>query len=161
MVRWLAALSLVSMLAFVGCKGDINSPKYWEKALSTKGKKEKIRAVEELRSAKVVNASFLPMLHQRLNEERSAEVKSKIALLLGELKDPSSIEPMTNAIDFAASESDVKQMNREIATALANTGDVKVASTLLKLLKTKDNYTVIDAIEGLGTLLESPILPRA
>ncbi|MBX7115482.1 MAG: HEAT repeat domain-containing protein [Myxococcaceae bacterium] len=152
MYRWLAALSVFGMLALCGCKGDPSTPAYWEKSLSTKGKKEKLRAIEELRSANVLNKTFLPMLHQRLNDEKSAEVKAKIALLLGELKDPSSIEPMTNAIEMNASESDARQMNREIATALANTGDAKVAGTLLKLMKTKDNYTVIDAIEGLGTL---------
>lgn len=143
---------MAALLTLVSCKGDPATPEYWEKSLSTKGKKEKLRAVEDLRAAKVANAGFLPMLHKRLNEEKSPEVKAKIALLLGEMKDPSSIEPLTNAIDFGASESEVKQMNREIATALANTHDPKVVSTLLKLLKTKDNFTVIEAIEGLGNM---------
>jgi HEAT repeat protein len=147
------ALAVAVALSLSSCKGDPSTPEYWEKAIGgAKGKKEKMKRLEELRSHKGLDKSFLPVLHKRLAEEKSAEVKSKVALIIGELKDPSSVDPLTEAIDWAAAEADTKAMNKEIAVALGNIGDPKAAPTLLKCLSLKDNYTVIAAIEGLGQM---------
>src|SRR5581483_7836391 len=154
MIRTIAVfVSLVFALMLAGCKGDPNKPEYWEKAIGgAKSKKEKIKRVEELRDLKSLNKSFLPMLHKRLTDEKSAEVKGKLAVIIGSLKDPSSIDPLTDAIDWTAAEGDTKGMNKEIAAALGEIGDAKASSTLLKCLNLKDNYTVIAAIEGLGQM---------
>jgi HEAT repeat protein len=79
-------------------------------------------------------------------------VKGKLALILGGLKDPSSVDPLTDAIDWNAAEGDSKGMNKEIAVALGSIGDGRAAPTLMKCLNLKDNYTVIAAVEGLGEL---------
>lgn len=139
--------------SFAGCKGDPNKPEYWEKAISgAKNKKDKLRRVDDLRSLKTLDKSFVPMLHKRLAEEKAPDVKAKLAQILGELKDPSSVDPLTDAIDWTAAEGDSKGMNKEIAVALGNIADPKAAPALLKMLNLKDNYTIIAAIEGLGEM---------
>jgi len=155
LVRAMRKLFLVVSLslAVVGCKGDPNKPEYWEKAISgAKNKKDKLRKLDDLRNLKTLDKSFTPMLHKRLSEEKAPDVKGKIAQLLGMLKDPSSVGPLEESIDWNAAEGDSKGMNKEIANALGEIGDPKAAGTLLKCLNLKDNYTVIAAVEGLGQM---------
>src|SRR4051794_8719713 len=148
---WLVALAVSISLS--GCKGDPNKPEYWEKAIgAAKSKKEKMRRVDELRSHKGIDKSFLPMIHKRLAEEKLPEVKGKLAQILGEIKDPSSVDPLTDALDWTAADGDAKGMNKEIAVALGNIADAKAAPALLKCLNLKDNYTIIAAVEGLGSM---------
>lgn len=146
-------LGVVLLLLVGACKGDPSKPEYWEKAIGgAKSKKEKIRKLDDLRSLKSLDKSFLPVIHKRLAEEKSPEVKGKLAQILGELKDPSSVDPLTDAIDWTAAEGDSKGMNKEIAIALGEIADPKAAPALLKCLNLKDNYTVIAAVEGLGQM---------
>ncbi len=154
MIRTVAVALLMALtLTLVSCKGDPSKPEYWEKAISgAKNKKEKLKRVDELRSYKGLNKSFLPVLHKRLADEKSAEVKGKIAQIIGELKDPSSVDSLVDAIDWTAAEGDTKGMNKEIAEALGKIGDPKGSQALLKCLNLKDNYTVISAVEGLGNM---------
>jgi HEAT repeat protein len=146
-------VGLSVLLVLSGCKGDPSKPEYWGKAIAgAKQKKDKIRLIEDLREQKIAHAGFLPMLHERLAQEKSADTKMALARLIGELKDPSSLQPLLDAVDLGNTDSDAKAMNKELTLALTRTGDVKVVPTFLKLMKTKDNYTVIAAIEGLGEL---------
>ena len=55
-----------------------------------------------------------------------------MARLLGEAKDASSVDPLINAFDYGASESNEKAMNKEVAIALGSIGDKKAAPALLK-----------------------------
>jgi HEAT repeat protein len=147
----LAALLL--SFALVGCKSDPSTVEHWEKRIAEgKGKKEKIKAVEDLRTSKYLTPAMLPMLQKRLEAEKAPEVKTAIARVLGEQKNPSSLEALSNAIEPAASDSETRALNKELATAFGTIGDVKAVPSLIKLLKTKDNYTVIAAIEALGAL---------
>ena len=155
MLRSIVTVFCCSMLLVtVACKGDPNKPEYWEKAIGgAKGKKEKLRRVEELRDHKGLDETFLPMLHKRLAEEKSAEVRQNIAKILGDMKSPTSVEPLVNAIDVSSSDSDIKNMNKEVVTALGNIGDKSAASKLVPLLKMKgDNYTLIAAMDALGAM---------
>src|SRR3954464_13516236 len=105
MHRSLAGVLLALFVVVSGCKGDPNKPEYWEKAIGgAKSKKEKIRRLDDLRSLKSLHKSFLPMIHKRLADEKSPEVKGKLAQIAGELKDPSSVDPLTDAIDWTAAE---------------------------------------------------------
>ncbi len=152
-MRRLAIAGFVSLsLAFAGCKGDPATPEYWAKKLDAKTKKEKVKAVEELRNSKNLTPAMYPMLHAQLDSEKAPEVKKDIARLLGEQKDVSGIDALMNAIDLGSTDTDVKGMNKEIATALGEIGDAKAAPALVKLLSTKDNYTIIAAIEALGAM---------
>lgn len=144
----------LSFALLAGCSKDPSTPEYWEGRIAeARSKKDKTKAVEELRSSKHMGQAMVPMLNRRLEAEKSPEVKAAIARLLGEAKDPSSIEPLMNAMDLAASDSDARTMNKEIAIALGAIGDPKAVPALLKLMRVKgDNYTVIAAIEALGAL---------
>ncbi len=144
--------SLTLCLALAGCKGDPTTPEYWAKKLDAKSKKEKIHSVEELRNSKHLGPAMYPMLHSQLESEKSPEVKAAIARILGEQKDVSGIDALTGAIDLGSTDSDVRTMNKEIATALGEIGNAKATPALVKLLSTKDNYTIIAAIEALGQL---------
>jgi HEAT repeat protein len=155
MNRVLLVVSLAFSLAVLpGCKGDPNKPEYWSKAIAgAKKKKDKVRVVEDLRSSKKeMPADFLAMLQHELENEKAGEVRASIARILGEAKNPSSVEALLGAIDFGANDSDDKAANKEIVTALGAIGDKKAVPTLVKLLGVRDNYTVIAAIEALGQL---------
>lgn len=153
MLRPFAWILAASLLALTGCKGDPNTPEYWDKALNkAKRVKERTRVLDDLRESKKVNASFLPMLHQHLSSEKQAEVKKEIARLLGEMKDPSSVQPLIGALELGNTDSDANSMNKEIANALGRIGDPKAIPELLKLVKVKDPYTRIEAINALGAL---------
>ena len=152
MRRFLAVLA-VSLVVLSGCKGDPGKPEFWQKAIDGAHKtKDKLRVIEDMRSSKGINASFVPMINKELETAKHGEVRGALARVLAELKDPSSVEPLMAALDFAASESEDKSANKEIVLALGSIGDKKATPAMLKALNTKDNYTVIAAIEGLGQL---------
>ena len=139
-------------LVLSSCKTDPSLPETWEKRIAgTKNTKEKLKAIEELRE-KHMSPAMVPMLEKRLEDEKKPEVRGVIARVLGEAKQASSGDALVNAIDPAASDSDAKTMNKEIALALGKLNDPRGAAALIKLLKTKDNYTVVAAIESLGDL---------
>ncbi len=140
-------------LAMSSCKSDPALPETWAKRISGgKTTKDKVKAVESLRGSQYLKPEFAPMLITQLNEAKKPEVKTALARVLGELKDPSAREALESAIDPAASESESRALNKEIAVALGNLGDAKAAPSLAKLLKTKDNFTVLAAIDALGDL---------
>jgi HEAT repeat protein len=152
-MRAVALLLLAAALCFASCKEDVNNPAAWEKALNeTKRTKDRVKVIEQLRESKALSPAFVPMLQGQLKAQKQGEVKAAIARLLGELKDPSSVGPLTEALDFGDPDADGKAANKEIAAALGNLGDPKAAPTLMKLLKQKDHYTRIEAINGLGAL---------
>ncbi len=154
MLRSLSALSLALALALLpGCKGDPKTPEYWEKQISNAKKKDtKVQIVEALRSSGNLQESFLPMLHARLAAEKRPEVKAALARAIGDLKSPSSVEALESALDLGDVDSDTALANKEIAAALGKLGDPKAAPALTRLLRSKDNYTRIEAIQALGVL---------
>lgn len=154
MPRCLTALSLVLALAvFSGCKGDPKTPEYWEKQLTGARKADgRVQAVESLRTSGNLQASFLPMLHARLAAEKRAEVKAALARAIGDLKSPTSLEPLQAALDPSATDTETALANKELAAALGKLGDPKAAPALVGLLRAKDNYTRIEAIQALGVL---------
>ena len=140
-------------LGLVGCSPDPSKPEYWEKRITEgKSKKEKVRAVEDLRASKFLTPAVYPVLYKRLDAEKSPEVKAAMVRLLGEQKDKGALESMANAVEMGATDTDVRTMNKEIAIALGHIADPKGAATLVKLLGTKDNFTVVAAIEALGEM---------
>jgi HEAT repeat protein len=152
-VRMCVTAGLCLSLLLVGCKSDPATVEHWEKRIEgAKTKKEKIKAVEDLRNSKYLTAAMLPMLRAHLAREKAPEVKAAIVRLLGEQKDVGALSELENVMDPGASDSESKSLNKELAIALGRLGDPKGVATLTKLLKTKDNYTVIAACEALGAL---------
>jgi hypothetical protein len=106
-VRMAVTAGLCLSLLLVGCKSDPATVEHWEKRIEgAKTKKEKIKAVEDLRTSKYLTAAMLPMLHQHLEREKAAEVKAAIVRVLGEQKDASAVSDLEGAMDPAASDSD-------------------------------------------------------
>jgi HEAT repeat protein len=154
MSRLIATLSLVlALLALPGCKGDPSTPAYWEKRLSKAHKpQEKMRVVEDLRGSEYLNAGFLPLLHTWLAEERKPEVRAVVVRTLAGLKSPASVEPLEGAVDWGAAGTAANQLNKEVASALGEIGDRKAVPVLVRLLKSRDNYTRMAAMDALGRL---------
>lgn len=149
----LAVAGLGLMLVFAGCKDDPSTPEYWSKRIEgAKNKKEKLRAIEDLRTSKNMGPPMLPMLHARLKAEKSAEVRRDIARVLGEVPSESSVEPLSDAVVWSPADTDEKSLDKEIAHSLGHLGSAKAVPTLVKLLAVKDNYTVLAAIDALGDL---------
>jgi HEAT repeat protein len=143
----------MAVLGLSGCKADPSSPEYWAKAIdSAKRTKDRVRVVNELRESPHKGPAMLGVIQQRLGTEKSADVKAAMARVLGEVKDPSSIRPLAEAVDFGGSDNATNTMNKEIAHALGAIGDSKAIPELIKLLKARDNYVKIEAITGLGAL---------
>jgi HEAT repeat protein len=154
MLRSLAVLSLALALAVLpGCKSDPNTPEYWEKKLSgAKRMDARIQVVEALRTSGTLQESFLPMLHTQLATQKRPEVKAALARALGDLKSPSSLEPLQAALDPEATDTDTALANKELVAALGKLGDPKAAPALTGMLRAKDNYTRIEAIQALGAI---------
>ncbi len=135
------------------CKSDPALPETWAKRITgAKNTKERVKAVEALRESKFMTPAMVPMLEKQLAEAKKPEVKTAIARVLGEQKEKSSVDPLIDAIDPAASDSESKTLNKEIAIALGNIGDPRAVPALTKLLNTKDNFTVLAAIDALGDM---------
>lgn len=124
-----------------------------------KNTKIKLKAVENLRN--IGKKEAVPGLIEALKDSNS-QVKLEIARVLGELKDPSAIQALADAIDYSVGggtdkmTQDANAANKEIARALGDLGDKAAVKPLLKLLKvTKDNYVRIEAIGSLGRLKDS------
>jgi HEAT repeat protein len=153
MSRLLAASSLALVLVLSGCKVDPTSPDYWEKTLGkARRAQDQVRVVETLRSSGNLNASFLPFLHAQLASDRKPEVKAAVARALGDVRNVASVEPLGNAVDLGATDSASHLLNKELASALGEIGDPKAAPVLMKLLKARDNYTRIEAVDALGRM---------
>lgn len=152
MTRSRVALCLVltaTLSALAGCsRVEPDSPAYWEKTLSrTRRAADEVRVIEAMRSSGKVTKDFLPMLHARLAEAKASDVRSALVRVIGSLKDPSSVEPLSKAV-VANPRGGDNGANGEIVAA----SDARAIPPLLKLLAIPDNYTRVEAINALGAL---------
>jgi len=154
MLRSLSALSLALALAVLpGCKGDPKTPEYWEKKISgAKRTDAKVQAIEAMRSSGNLQESFLTMLHIKLGTEKRPEVKAALARAIGDLKSPTSRLPLQAALEPDATDTDTALANKELVAALGKLGEPEAATALMWMLRSKDNYTRIEAIQALGAL---------
>jgi HEAT repeat protein len=154
MLRKTAVLWLgVGVVGLASCKGDSKTPEYWDKQLNSAHKSnQKARVLDDLRESGNLSTAFLPMLHAHLGADKQSEVRGAIARLLGQLKDASSVDPLTDALEFGSTDSAGNGMNKEIAGALGKIGDQKAVPTLMRLMKARDPYVRIEAINALGML---------
>jgi HEAT repeat protein len=144
-------LLCLSMLP--ACSKDPNTPDYWAAQLDgAKRSSEKVRVVDALRSSGKLNKSFLPLLQGELAKEKNPEAKAALARALGDLKDPSSLPVLQDALDMSSTDGATSRMNSAIAQALGGIHDPRSVPALLKLLRSKDDYVRIDAIQALAAL---------
>jgi HEAT repeat protein len=162
MGRTAAAVALTLCLGLLepGCGKSPTDPAYWEAQLDAAQRpSEKVRVLENLRASKKLNKSFVPMLNARLGSEKSPETRAVIARALGELRDPSSVEPLSRAVEANTADGATSRMNAAIAQALGDIGDSKGAPALLSLLASRDDYVRQDAIGALGMLKAPEAVP--
>lgn len=162
----LALAAVVAVAALTGCKGDPGTPEYWEKRVSkARRTQDKVRVFEDLRASGKAGKDFLPFLHQRLKDEKKPETRAAVARLLGDLKDPSSVQPLADALDLLGSDSHVAAMNKAIAQALAQIGSPAGVPTLLRMLGARDGFVQFEAIAALGAMKAGdavePLLEKA
>jgi len=154
------ALALSLSLLAVGCSKDPGTPGYWEDQLDAAQRpSEKVRVLETLRSSKRLDKRFAPMLNARLASEKSPETRAVIARALGELKDPSSVEPLAAALDVNTADGATSRMNAAIAQALGDIKDPRGATALIALLRSRDDYVRQDAIAALGEIRAPAAVP--
>lgn len=165
----LAALPLV--LSVAGCKGgDARSVKYWvEKTQAEHTEREKKADLEHL--AQVAKTSKEPGAAAQvagLLKDQPGDVVERAAQILGDLGDRSVVPQLVEAIDLSRgagadkATEQVNHANRAIAEALGKLGDKAGTPGLVKLLRSKDNYTVINAINALGEVRDpSAVKPLA
>jgi HEAT repeat protein len=144
---------LLGLFALPACSKDPATPDYWAAQLdAAKRPSEKVRVVDTLRGSGRMNKSFLPLLQGELAKEKNPEEKAALARALGDLKDASSVPVLQDALDLSATDGATSRMNSAIAQALGTIQDPRSVPALLKLLKSKDDYVRIDAIQALGAL---------
>ncbi|MFP2926278.1 HEAT repeat domain-containing protein [Pyxidicoccus sp. 3LG] len=154
MFRSVAALCVaLTFLSLAGCTDDPTSPEYWGSNMQRSRRPEdRVRMVEAMRTSGKMNESFLPMLHEKLGSERKPEVKAALARALADLKHASSVEPLKAALDPAASDMSAQLANKAMVTTLGAIGDTRAVPALVPLLRAKDNYTRIEAVQVLGAM---------
>lgn len=135
----------------LGCKKDPSTPAYWDEAIGSGRKaQDRVRVIERLRGSEHLKPALLPVLHGRLKTEKSGEVKAELAKALGVLADPSSVQPLGEAIELGTNDAGSNQLNREIAAALARMPSPEAVPPLLRMLRAKDPYVQVEAIRALG-----------
>jgi HEAT repeat protein len=142
---------VVSLAALCACKGDPSTPQYWEKAVKGgRYAQDRVAVLEDLRASKKLTPAFAPMLEGLLAAEKKERVKQELAVILGELGQASSVQPLGDAMDLGAGNGDTNGMNRAIAVALGRIPDDKAAVPLMRLLKAKDPFVQMEAMRSLG-----------
>lgn len=161
MTRTLPAALAASLLALASChKPDPNSVEDQVAAVK-KGKttREKEKALDNLR--RLGKKEAVPGLVEAL-PEAPPKIRAQIAVILGQLKDPSSVTALAEALDPSAGTDrpDANAANKEIARALGDIGAPDAAKPLVRLLKaTRDNYVRMEAIAALGRLKDRAAVP--
>jgi HEAT repeat protein len=159
-----ARLTLAGLLAlsFVpGCnKGDPKTAKYWvDKVKEDKGEGTKKADLDKL--AGVLKASKEPGAAAQVAEllkDQPGDVPMKAAEILGELGDKAAVPALSAAVDVSRgagadkSTQSINHLNKAIAEALGKLGDASGATALIQLLRCKDLYAQMAAIQALGTI---------
>jgi HEAT repeat protein len=91
-----------------------------------------------------------------LLKDQPGDVVAGAANILGDLGDKSVVPQLSDAVDLShgagadKATEEANHANKAIADALGRLGDKSAGPALVKLLRSKDNYTLISTIEALG-----------
>ncbi len=147
--RW--SLVVAALLA-IGCKSDPKDPKTWIGQLDG-DHDQQVRALRELKALKSADAvpALIPLL-------KDVALREDVAAVLEAIGDKRAVGPLAQALDTSVGAGTDKatqkanNANTRIAAALAALGDQAAVPSLRQLLKSRDNYVRIAAIDALGTL---------
>jgi len=157
---WLLLISTFVCVLSACPQEPPDQPGYWKKALGkASSHSEKAIILGNLRKQKPQDASFLPLLHGILSEEKSPDVRVAAVRILADMRHASSLGPLQNALDFKASGAHTRDLNRAIAEALVSLKASETEPVFLEMLKNKDAFTLFPAVEGLGQLRSRQAVP--
>lgn len=117
---------------------------------------EKLDMLSKARQAPGDKAPGVPSLVALLKD--APAVKARAASMLADIKDPSAIQPLIDAIDYnvgASSDRSAREANdanKEIAKALGALKAKQAVNALAKLTSSRDNYAQVAAVEALGDI---------
>lgn len=155
----LTVVVLVAASLFTACKSEPpTTVEGWAKAIPEIKREKELRdasaslrsvAGEALRSGKDLKPA-VPLLIPLLKE--NAIVRQDAAYILGEIGDPSAIDPLVESIDFSAAvaDKDASRSNSKIAEALGKLQAKQAVRPLVKLAKSPDNFVALAAVKALG-----------
>ncbi len=144
---------LAAVLA--ACNTDPSKPAYWTSRLGSRSIQVRIDACDHLRKMK--DAADAEKIAALLKDD-DPRVKLAAANALGDLGDKAAVPALVDAIDFSVGGGTdretrtINEANRAIAQALGMLGDKKAVTPLLKLLRSRDHYVELAAVESLGKL---------
>jgi HEAT repeat protein len=147
--------SLIALcLVCAACHGRPKDPAGWAEAATRRPRTaEKLEALREARRAPGDRRAAVPFLVALLKE--SPRVRAEAAAALGEAGDPTAVPALLAAIDAGAGKelpADVKDANRRIAGALGALRTRMAVPALLELLRSRDGFTQIAAVDALGEI---------
>ena len=149
---------LLLAVTLLACNSDPSKPAYWVSRLSSKSVQQKVEACSKLR--KMSDAADDDKIALLLKDE-DPRVKQAAAEALGDLGAKSAVSDLAEALDFSVGGGSdretrsINEANRAIALALGKLSDRKASPALLKLLRSRDHYVVLAAVESLGKLHET------
>jgi len=161
MQRFWLLLITICMCVLSACPSlPADKPAYWKKALGkASSHTEKAIILGNLRKQKPLDAEFLPLLHEVLAEEKSPDVRVAAVRIIADLRHPSSLGPLQNALNLKAGGAHARDLNRAIAEALVALKAPETEPVFLEMLKNKDSFTLFPAVEGLGQLRSKQAVP--
>ncbi|MBI5548507.1 MAG: HEAT repeat domain-containing protein [Deltaproteobacteria bacterium] len=165
-MRLLPIFLCAALVTLPSCKKA--DPNNWEDQVgilkgSNKTTKEKERACENLR--KIGKKDAVPGLVEALKTANS-KIKGEIAQVLGDLKDPSALAGLSDALDLSVGDgtdkmtSDANEATKYSARAIGDIGSKEAVASLIRLLKaTRNNYVRIETMGALGKLKDPTAVP--
>ena len=104
-----------------------------------------------------LNGKDTPKMEALLKDE-DPRVRMAAAGALGDLADKGAVQPLIDALDFSVGGGTdretrtINEANKAIAVALGQLGDPRAGPVEIKLLRSRDHYVQLAAVEALGTL---------
>ncbi len=139
-------------LVCAACEGTPKDPTGWARAAVKRSRtQDKLDAVREVRRAAGDRRPAVPYLVELLKE--GPRVRAEAATALGQFGDPAAVQPLLAALDLSAGKelpADVNDANRQIATALGALRARAAVPVLLQLLRSRDGFTQVAAVDALG-----------
>ncbi len=147
-MRHAAAILAACLLAACGNPTD---PQGWAKRASSRSRlDEKLQALAEVRKAPGDKKAAVPALVEVLKQ--GARARAQAALALGEIGDPSAVQPLIQAVDAPSRDRDVLDANRHIADALGALRAKEAVPKLTELVASPDGYVQVAAVDALGRI---------
>ncbi len=154
-----AAVAVASCLslavALTACGKPKDAEGWAKRAVSRSRLDEKLESLAEVRKAPGDRKAAVPHLVRIVADAGTyARARGEAALALGEIGDPSAIDPLVKALDKpAATERELAEMNRHVADALGALRAREAVPALTALLQqSRNGFAQVAAVDALGRI---------